>query len=100
MFSPTFNRMQNHYITTAQAVPRRSCMGEHIQTAQPYRGRKILPLSVSIPLHPVFFTLLLVTQELQPLSLETDGAVIDKNEPSGRVIGGRNNKVVFYLAQG
>ena len=29
------------------------------------------------------FAFLLVTQELQPLSRETDGAVIDKNEPSG-----------------
>lgn len=90
--------MQNHYITTAQAVPRRSCMGKHIQTAQPYRGREILPLSVSIPLHPVFFTLLLVTQELQPLSRETDGAVIDKNEPSGRVIGGRCVVVLFEIS--
>lgn len=73
-------------------------MGKHIQTAQPYRGREILPLSVSIPLHPVFFTLLLVTQELQALSRETDGAVIDKNEPSGRVIGGRCVVVLFEIS--
>ena len=55
---------------------------------------------MSIPLHPVFFTLLLVTQELQALSRETDGAVMDIGVPSGRVIGGRNNKGILYLARG